>query len=138
MRRFWPLPNAISRCVDMEAAKNPNRCIVEDGDTWAAVIGLMRHHMPSWPSEGAERAPVYVQVDNQITKQLKLPVLKAEFQASNRKALGIVVDAETNISSVWQRLLPFLKQTFANFTGYLPTEGLVLEDNDGRRFGIWV
>jgi hypothetical protein len=41
--------------------------------------------------EGVEGAPVFIKVDTEITNLLKTPALKAEFQASERKALGIVV-----------------------------------------------
>jgi hypothetical protein len=121
----------------MDPADNSNRCIVEDRETWATVIGLMRHHMPLWPKEGAKEAPVYIKTDSEITK-LKLPVLKLEFEDSNRKALGVVIDAETNANSVWQRALPFLQGTFQTVPNDLPAEGLVLTRDDGRRFGLWV
>jgi hypothetical protein len=116
---------------------NPNWCFVEDTDTSAAILALARHHIPTWPG-GAEGAPVYIQVDTEITNLLKPRALKAEFQASDRKALGIVVDAETNLASVWDRVLPFIQTTFRDAVDDLPAHGLVIADENGRRFGIWV
>jgi hypothetical protein len=117
--------------------ENPNWCFVEDTDTSAAILALMRHHIPTWPV-GAEGAPVYIRVDTEITNLLKLHALKAEFQASERKALGIVVDAETNLASIWNRVVPFVQATFQDAGDELPPDGLVLADANGRRFGIWV
>jgi len=98
----------------------------------------MRHHIPSWPAEGAVGAPVFIKVDTEIRNLLKPPALRAEFQASERKALGIVVDAETALASVWGRVFPFVQETFQNVDTDLPSEGLVLTHESGRRFGIWV
>jgi hypothetical protein len=121
----------------MAGTDNPNWCFVEDTDTQAAVIGLMRHHIPSWPAV-AEGAPVHIKVDTKI-KNLQPSALKTEFQASERKALGIVVDAETALASVWwNRISPFVRETFQSESDDLPSEGLVLPHENGRRFGIWV
>lgn len=97
----------------------------------------MRHHITTWPM-GPDGAPVYIRVDTEIINLLRSPALKAEFQASGRKALGIVVDAETNLASVWCRILPFVQTTFQGAGGALPAEGLVLVDENGKRFGVWV
>jgi|SRR5271165_1096337 len=122
----------------MDPAKNPNQCIVEDRDTWSAVIGLMRSHVPGWPPEGPKGAPVYIKYDTTFTKQLKLAEIKTEFQASGLAALGIVLDAEQNPSSVWGRVSPFLQETFSTIPNFFPPEGLVVQHQDGRRFGMWV
>lgn len=121
----------------MPEAENPNWCFVEDTDTQAATLALMRHHIPTWPP-GPKGAPVFIKVDTEIHNLLRPATLKTEFQASGRKAMGIIVDAEQQKQSVWNRVLNFAVDRFTDVPADLPEDGLVLVDLEGRRFGIWV
>jgi hypothetical protein len=99
----------------------------------------MRSHVPGWPPEGPKGAPVYIKYDTTFTKQLKLAEIKAEFQASGLAALGIVLDAEQNPSSVWGRVRPFLQETFSTIPHFFRLKdwwfNIRTEDDSGQGCG---
>ncbi len=112
------------------------RCIVEGPDTSAVVIALLRRYT-NWPQK-SDDAPVYILPESSINSALKHSSLIAEFQATGRTATGLVVDAEQDRAAVWRNIRAFATARFNEVPEELPNAGLILVDNEGRRFGLWL
>jgi hypothetical protein len=120
---------------------NPNRCYVEDFDTSGAVIALMRHDNPgAWPPNG-KGAAVYVTPPDDLRDLLTHSSLHTELNGSSRRALGIVLDAETKPNSAWERVRSFAKISdppFEQVPDEMPDAGLVIVNAEGKRLGLWI
>jgi hypothetical protein len=63
--------------------------LVEDEDLKGVVIGIMRHHLGSWPSkQEEEKWPTYITVAHSAQEVLKEDGLIAQLQESSVKALA--------------------------------------------------
>jgi hypothetical protein len=63
--------------------------------------------------------------------------IPARLKKSGNKALGIVIDADTDSNQRWQSLKDTFSSNGYNFPNELPENGLVHREND-RRIGIWL
>ena len=68
---------------------------------------------------------------------LKPGVIEAELKSPGLKALGVLVDANTDPVGRWNRIrgtsdrMPMIPPD-------LPTDGLVMQNDEGLRFGVWL
>jgi len=115
-----------------------NICFAEGADTKFALIGLMRHVIPGWPQKDSKDYPVWIEEENEIDQLLKESTLRTEFRRTGLRAMGLVIDAEDNLPSVWGRVRDFAKKELENVPAGIPPDGLVLAHRDGRRLGLWV
>ena len=105
-----------------------NVLLVEGRDDKHVFLHLLKHHqVPKLfaikPKEGVDRL---------------LAELYVELEASDLKRLGIVVDADTDLSSRWQALRNILSQS-----GYHPpaapsTGGTIIHQPGKPSVGIWI
>lgn len=65
----------------------------------------------------------------------RMPV---QLKASGLKVLGIIVDADVNLLGRWQSLRSLLLPTFPHLPGVIPPTGLILNNEDGLRIGVWI
>ena len=125
----------------MRGEDNENYCFVEDYDTSAAIVALMRHdNATAWPISKHETHPVFLKVESSLSDLFKARTLRNEMNRSGRKAMGIVVDAEQRqVLSAWNSVRTFAESAdpaFIDIPDTLPEDGLVLVNADGRRLGL--
>jgi hypothetical protein len=70
----------------------------------------------------------YEQLKEQIPQRLK---------QSGIKALGMIVDADTDISARWQSIKNSITECQFEVPDQLPTRGLICHNADGIRIGVW-
>ncbi len=119
---------------------NPKHLVVEDIDLKGVVIGLMKHFIRPWPEKESEiqRWPVKVSVGGGVDSVLDQEYLETKIRESNLKNLGIVVDADNDFDSKWQRIRKFCRDGGATVPQHCPVGGLILDNVYEQRFGAWV
>ena len=114
----------------------PNLLIVEGADDRHSVVGLMQHHI-NWPTEPRDW-PVYIALGGSSSEILADGYLSTELKASNVKVLGVVLDADLNAHGRYQRIQQLISSLFPTLPSSMPQDGLVIENLDGKRFGLWL
>lgn len=112
--------------------------LVEDEDLKAVIIGVMRHHLGYWPPiERKEEWPAHITVAHSAEEVLKENGLIAQLKESSVRALGIVVDANSNFDGRWQRIRNFcLAHSAAVIPDRCPETGLAVYDMFGTRLAL--
>jgi hypothetical protein len=113
--------------------------LVEDEDLKGVVIGIMRHHLGSWPSkQEEEKWPTYITVAHSAQEVLKEDGLIAQLQESSVKALGIVVDANSSYKTRWERIRNFCRKHGVKLNDVCPETGLIVDNILNTKFGAWI
>lgn len=110
--------------------------LVEGNDDKHSVIGLMKHHT-SWP-EDRNLWPVWVEVGNSVSELLAEGYLTSELKAKNVEIVGLMLDADINSEGRYQRIHQLCKGLFPEIPEQLPSDGLVIENEEKKRFGVWI
>lgn len=113
-----------------------NILIVEGNDDRHSVIGLMRDHT-DWPDE-RELWPVWVEIGNSVDQILAAGYLTTEIKASNAKTIGVMLDADLDADGPYRRIRQLCATLFPNLPERMPPAGLVVENDDEKRFGAWI
>ena len=114
----------------------PNILIVEGNDDKFSVIGLMEHHT-DW-SNKPEEWPVWVEVGKSVEEILAKGYLTVEIKATNVKVLGVMLDADDNPQGRYQRIKNMCTPLFPTLPNELPQTGLVVDNADEKRLGVWI
>ena len=114
----------------------PKILIVEGQDDKFSVISLMKHHI-EWP-ENMEGWPVYVEVSFSVEEILTQGYLTAQVKAGHLQTMGVMLDADDHSAGRYQRLKDLLKQLFPGLPEGIAGDGLITENDDKKRLGIWI
>lgn len=120
----------------MLGSPNPNQLIAEGWDDLFSVVGLMRAHV-EWPQE-KHKAPVYIHMGNGVEEILKPEFLTTFLKSPVIKRLGVLLDADANPHGRYDRVRTICRQFFPALPPELPPNGLIAENADGNRFGLWI
>lgn len=112
------------------------RMIVEGQEDKFALIELMGHHI-NWPND-KELAPVCVEVVGSADQILATGYISGKLKESGVSVLGVVLDADEEITGRWQRISSLCADIFPKMPDTIPPGGLILENRDGMRFGVWI
>lgn len=107
-----------------------NRLLVEGVEDIHAIAQLIGHFV-LWPREDP---PVRI-VDCNGDELLQGARISTEIKTYD--AVGVVLDADQNLAGRWNTVR---NQATSIFTvpAQLPAEGLILSNQEGRRFGVWI
>ena len=118
-------------------AKRPTKkLLVEGKEDQFAIVGLMSAHV-EWGNT-PEEWPVQIKDQDGITNLLADGVIPTYLKSSEAETLGIVVDANDQFEGRWQRLRDLCRDAFPDVPADLPEDGLVLQNAEGRRLGVWI
>jgi hypothetical protein len=110
--------------------------IVEGADDKHSVIGLMKGHT-SWPEERTAW-PVWVEVGKSVEEILAPRYLTTEIKAPNAKIVGVMLDADIHTHGRYRRIQQLCSALFPNLPAQMPTDGLIADNGDNKRFGLWL
>jgi hypothetical protein len=82
--------------------------------------------------------PVFINIGNSADEILKQAALSARIKSAEVNILGITVDANDKFDARWSRIRSFCNGFFNAVPQQCPTEGLILQNEDGKRFGAWI
>lgn len=123
----------------MEGTHNPNQLVVEGQDDLFAIVMLMRAHV-DWPEGKGSKAsaPVYIHNGNGATEILREQYLPVFLKSSVLRVGGVVLDADTAPRGRYQSIRKLCLPQFPGLPEVLPVDGLVVENVQHRRFGVWI
>lgn len=114
----------------------PNVLLVEGSDDVYAIAQLMGHYT-YWPSD-KNLAPVELVDSKGVEQMLKPTTISTRLKAPLLKNIGIVVDADDVLGTRWNTLKTLFASEFPGIPDVLPTTGLICDNADGKRLGIWI
>lgn len=112
-----------------------NILIVEGVEDQRSVIGLMKDHI-SWQEE-SKLWPVWVELGDGVDQILAAGYLTAQIKASNAKTVGVMLDADHDADSRYRRIRQLCATLFPNLPERMPPAGLIVENDDEKRFGVY-
>jgi Protein of unknown function (DUF3226) len=115
---------------------NSNQLLVEGVDDLFSVVGLMKGYI-EWPEE-QRLWPVYIHWGNGAEEILKEGVLQTYLRGSTVKNFGVVLDADKKPKGRYESVRALCAPLFPNMPKSLPDEGMVVEDGNGHRLGVWI
>jgi hypothetical protein len=110
--------------------------IVEGPDDLFSVVGLMRAHV-NWPDEKGN-APVWIDAAGGVEKILEQGYLDTKLMTPGLKILGVILDADTNPHGRYESFRNRCSRPLPGLPRDLPTEGLIAENADHQRLGLWI
>jgi hypothetical protein len=114
--------------------------MVEGHDDLFAVVGLIRAHV-DWPQgkDSKKFAPVFIHNGNGAPEILKKEGYFAVLLKSPVvKAAGVVLDADGTAKGRYESIRGLCLGLFPQLPEVLPPDGLVVENDDHKRLGIWI
>lgn len=115
----------------------PNRLLVEGDEDKRIIPQLMDYFIPWGKSRG--QWPVEIGSSDGIDDLLSPGNIEAELKVPGLKALGIVVDANSDPPERWRRVRErAVAAGVPDVPAELPRGGLILRPPDRPRFGVWL
>lgn len=96
----------------------------------------MAHHIP-WP-DGKENAPVWIDIGNGAEEILTAPYISTKLKEPGLATLGLLLDADSKPAGRYDRIRHQCMSSFPDFPEQLPHDGLVVENEDSKRLGVWI
>ncbi|MDD5262905.1 MAG: hypothetical protein PHD76_13760 [Methylacidiphilales bacterium] len=120
----------------MAKSDNPKRLIVEGQDDLYSVVGLMQHHI-DWPSD-RNASPVFIDIGHSVDEILAQDYITTLIKDPTISALGIMLDADEHAASRYSSFKHHCSRLFPKLPKDLPTQGLIIDNDDEKRIGLWV
>jgi hypothetical protein len=117
-------------------SQKQNKLIVEGHDDLFSVAGLMRHYV-NWP-DNKEEVPVWIEVANGASSILQKDYISTLVKNSTTKVLGVMLDADLDAGARYDSFKNLCVGLFPKIPKQLPAEGLIVDNDDGKRIGLWV
>ncbi len=115
---------------------NPNILLVE-GDEDRRIIPFLMDEYIVWGNKKEDWVDEIESHDG-IENLLKPGNIKAAAITPGRRAIGIVVDANDHFDSRWASVRWCCLGIADDFPEDLPPEGLIHQNSDGLRIGVWI
>ncbi|OCQ99429.1 hypothetical protein BCD64_10230 [Nostoc sp. MBR 210] len=114
---------------------NPKKLLVEGKDDLRVIPELIENNGIFWGKRGEEIVLIrdcegYPNIDSNL--------ISTELQASGLTHLGIIIDADENLSARWQSIRNACLHSISDIPEQLPETGLIHTTEDGIKFGIWI
>lgn len=112
------------------------KLLVEGNDDRFIIPELVEKNGIPWEPNGIRIVDIIP--FNGIEELLKPDEIETRLKASDLEALGILVDADDNCAARWAGIKRHCDNTFPELPLALPTDGLITENSDGLRLGVWI
>ena len=117
-------------------APKPSQLIVEGYEDLYAVVGLMSAHI-EWP-EDKRQAPVNIEIGKSVSEILEDGYLTTILRKPGVRNTGIMFDADTSPKGRYESVRHICMKLFPALPVELPTSGLIVENVEQQRLGIWI
>lgn len=116
----------------------PRQFLVEGTGDLFAIVALMKKNGVAWP-DGKDDPPVSIKHTGGVDAIMRAPFLGGELKQPGLKVLGIMIDADDEPETRWQWFRNLLAaRQFRDLPDAMPRDGLIVEDTDGLRLGLWL
>ena len=110
--------------------------LVEGQDDLYAVVQLMAQHI-AWGNR-RQNWPVTIKVSGSVSELLEPAYLSGQLKSREVEILGIMVDANESFDHRWAAIREQCRVSFPNIPNNLPPEGLILQNDQRKRLGVWI
>jgi hypothetical protein len=117
---------------------HPRLLLVEGKDDKWVIPQFMEKFIPWGERDEPEKWPAEIVDFDGVDPLLKPGVIGAELKSPGLKALGVLVDANTDPIGRWNRIRARAIAAMPAIPVDLPPDGLVMENDEGLRFGVWL
>ena len=115
--------------------RNKNQLVVEGKDDLHSVVHLMSAHI-DWPKNDE---PVSIKDGDGRSKVLHSGYLTTILKHPDTRALGVMLDAEEEDPNlVYVRVRGLCLTIFPRLPNSLLPTGVIANNEDGQRFGVWI
>src|SRR6266849_5475655 len=91
----------------------------------------------TWPQPIA-LAPVSIEIGSSAEEILRDGYISAKLKQRNLQTLGVMLDADTKPQGRYSRIRRQCLGMFPELPGELPATGLVAENDEQKRIGVWI
>ncbi|MBD2297602.1 hypothetical protein H6G80_07240 [Nostoc sp. FACHB-87] len=114
---------------------NPKKLLVEGKDDERVIPELIEKNGIYWGKKGEEIVFIkdcdgYPNIDSNL--------ISTELQASGLTHLGVMIDADENLSARWQSIRSACLPSIPDIPEELPETGLIHMTKNRIKFGIWI
>lgn len=113
------------------------RCLLVEGEKDKRVIPELMENYIAWPKDKDQR-PAHIEPVGSIDELLKPGVIEAKIKTPGLQSLGIIVDADEQPLARWAAVRARCLKAFPDFPAEVPEDGLIAENRDGLRLGVWL
>jgi hypothetical protein len=118
------------------ASAHSNMLLVEGIEERLVVPHFMDHYVV-W-GDTPDEWVVFVKTHEGVDDLLEPGNIEAESKKPGLRALGILLDADDQFTSRWSRLRERCLKIAADFPEELSPDGLIHQNEDGLRIGVWI
>lgn len=120
-------------------SRRKTNILLVEGEKDKRVIPHLMGHFIAWGERHEpEKWPADIKPFGGVDDLLKPGVIGAELKSPGLEALGIMVDANGDPAGRWGEIRRAAIGSIPTMPMDLPAEGLVCEDDEGLRFGVWL
>ncbi|MFM6253301.1 MAG: DUF3226 domain-containing protein, partial [Dolichospermum sp.] len=119
-------------------AKNdkPKKLLVEGQDDLRVIPELIEKNGIFWGNK-KEEAIISIQECGGY-ENITYDLIYTELQARGRTHLGLMVDADDDVSLRWQSIRNACLTSIPNLPEQIPEKGLIINTPDDKKFGVWI
>ncbi|MFM6818565.1 MAG: DUF3226 domain-containing protein [Dolichospermum sp.] len=119
-------------------AKNdkPKKLLVEGQDDLRVIPELIEKNGIFWGNK-EEEAIISIQECGGY-ENITYDLIYTELQARGRTHLGLMVDADDDVSLRWQSIRNACLTSIPNLPEQIPEKGLIINTPDDKKFGVWI
>jgi len=116
--------------------KDTKIILVEGNDDKHALIHLMGHHINNWDDQNP---PFACEITNGYDAgPRKTGYITGKLKGEDVTTVGVIFDANGDFSGRWNRMKGLLRDSFPEMPDDMPVDGLVMENTEHKRLGIWI
>lgn len=122
--------------MQRQSAKHSKKLLVEGAQDKRVIPELIEKNGIQW--EFSKNSPiVHIQEwgDNNFIKD---KIIQVELKSSDLQALGLIVDADDDVSARWDSVKNALNSHVVDLPASMPAEGLVCTTDQGIKVGVWI
>ncbi len=117
---------------------HPRLLLVEGDEDLRVIPEFMERHIPWGKAADFATWPAKIIPSDGVEALLKPGFIEAGLKSPGLKSLGIVIDANGDPAGRWQSIRARVVQQMPAVPDALPAEGLVMTNEGGLKFGVWL
>ena len=117
---------------------HPRVLLVEGKEDELVIPHFMENFIPWGEWDEPDKWPAQIIEFGGIEPLLDSDIIGVELKVSGLKALGVMVDADSDPASRFRRIRDRVVKTFPTIPLELPAAGLIMVNEEGLRFGVWL
>ncbi|MDY3556926.1 DUF3226 domain-containing protein [Gemmata sp. JC717] len=117
---------------------HPRQLLVEGKEDQRVIPEFMERFIPWGEAKERDKWPAEIIEFDGIEKLLKDGVIQAAFNSPGLQSLGVLVDADDAPLARWSTIRARAIEKIPAIPAALPPEGLVIQSDEGVRFGVWI